>query len=70
MAKELHGILYGNVHSVSGENIQPVYQGEESFLRDVITPIYRVLRKVEHFSCHLPFKHFFLSYCIPLACIQ
>ncbi|KAF9590661.1 hypothetical protein IFM89_036153 [Coptis chinensis] len=45
MANELHGILYSNVHSVSGGTFQPAHHGEESFLREVIRPIYQVLRK-------------------------
>ncbi|KAL5706376.1 hypothetical protein ACHQM5_024553 [Ranunculus cassubicifolius] len=45
MAHELHGILFSNVHTVSGRHFQPVHQGEESFLREVVTPIYQVLRK-------------------------
>ncbi|KAI3888627.1 hypothetical protein MKW92_004792 [Papaver armeniacum] len=45
MANELYGILYSNVHSASGEPFQPAYQGEESFLQEVITPIYQVMRK-------------------------
>ncbi|KAL8045131.1 hypothetical protein ABFX02_08G093000 [Erythranthe guttata] len=46
MAYELHGLLAGNVSIVTGENIKPSYGGdEESFLRKVITPIYRVIEK-------------------------
>ncbi|KAL5706616.1 Callose synthase 7 [Ranunculus cassubicifolius] len=45
MAHELHGILFSNVHTVIGGNFQPVHQGEKSFLREVVTPIYQVLRK-------------------------
>ncbi|XP_026404603.1 callose synthase 7-like isoform X1 [Papaver somniferum] len=45
MANELYGILYSNAHSASGEPFQPAYQGEESFLQEVITPIYQVMRK-------------------------
>ncbi|KAF8408943.1 hypothetical protein HHK36_005013 [Tetracentron sinense] len=45
MANELHGILYGNVHSVSGGTFIAAHQGEESFLREVITPIYQVIHK-------------------------
>ncbi|KAI3921858.1 hypothetical protein MKX01_005547 [Papaver californicum] len=45
MANELYGILYSNAHSASGEAFQPAYQGEESFLQEVITPIYQVMRK-------------------------
>ncbi|GAB4850789.1 Callose synthase 7 [Ancistrocladus abbreviatus] len=45
MASELHGILYGNVHPISEETYQSSSHGKGSFLRDVITPIYDVLRK-------------------------
>lgn len=47
MAYELHGLLAGNVSIITGENIKPSYGGDdESFLRKVITPIYRVIEKV------------------------
>lgn len=47
MAYELHGLLAGNVSIITGENIRPSYGGDnESFLRKVITPIYRVIEKV------------------------
>lgn len=47
MAYELHGLLAGNVSIVTGENIKPSYGGDdESFLRKVITPLYRVIDKV------------------------
>lgn len=50
MAYELHGLLAGNVSIVTGENIKPSYGGDdESFLRKVITPIYRVIDKVLFF---------------------
>ncbi|KAL6993019.1 Callose synthase 5 [Sarracenia purpurea var. burkii] len=46
MAYELHGLLAGNVSIVTGENIKPSYGGDdESFLRKVITPIYRVIEQ-------------------------
>ncbi|KAK6785290.1 hypothetical protein RDI58_018745 [Solanum bulbocastanum] len=45
MAHEMHGILFGNVLPVSGGAYQPVSHGEESFLRDVVTPIYEVIHK-------------------------
>ncbi|XP_049933320.1 callose synthase 5-like [Nymphaea colorata] len=46
MAYELHGLLAGNVSIVTGENIKPSYGGDdESFLRKVITPLYRVIQK-------------------------
>ncbi|KAI3711097.1 hypothetical protein L2E82_40935 [Cichorium intybus] len=45
MANEIHGILFGNVESVSGAKYQPEAVGEESFLQDVVSPIYEVMRK-------------------------
>lgn len=46
MASELWTILFGNVYSASGGHFKPAYQGEESFLKEVITPIYLIMRKV------------------------
>lgn len=46
MANEIHGILFGNVESVSGARYQPEAVEEESFLQDVVSPIYEVMRKV------------------------
>ncbi|KAG5534087.1 hypothetical protein RHGRI_022278 [Rhododendron griersonianum] len=44
MAYELHGLLAGNVSIVTGENIKPSYGGDdESFLRKVVSPLYRVI---------------------------
>ncbi|XP_071703177.1 callose synthase 7-like isoform X2 [Rutidosis leptorrhynchoides] len=45
MADELHGNLFGNVQPVSGGTYHEAPRGEEAFLRDVITPIYEVIRK-------------------------
>ncbi|XP_043699238.1 callose synthase 7-like isoform X3 [Telopea speciosissima] len=45
MARDLDGILHSNVYSVSGGTFRPAHQGEEAFLREVVTPIYQVLRK-------------------------
>ncbi|EPS63966.1 hypothetical protein M569_10816, partial [Genlisea aurea] len=46
MAYELHGLLAGNVSIVTGENIKPSIGGEEeSFLRKVVTPVYRVIER-------------------------
>ncbi|XP_057527023.1 callose synthase 7-like isoform X2 [Amaranthus tricolor] len=45
MASEIHGILYNNVHSITGDNIQSTRRGDEFFLKKVISPIYDVLRK-------------------------
>ncbi|KAG1347013.1 callose synthase 7 [Cocos nucifera] len=45
MADELYGIIIGNVHLASGGYFEPAHQGEKSFLQQVVTPIYQVLRK-------------------------
>ncbi|KAK9052604.1 hypothetical protein SSX86_029234 [Deinandra increscens subsp. villosa] len=45
MANEMHGTLFANVQPVSGGTYQAAALGEEAFLRDVITPVYEVLRK-------------------------
>ncbi|KAG8659847.1 hypothetical protein MANES_02G084900v8 [Manihot esculenta] len=45
MAYEVYGILYSNVHPVSGETYETAAPDDEAFLRNVITPIYQVLRK-------------------------
>jgi hypothetical protein len=46
MAHEVYGILFSNVHPVSGETYETAAPDDEAFLRTVITPIYQVLRKV------------------------
>lgn len=51
MANEMHGSLFANVQPVSGGTYQAAPPGEEAFLRDVITPIYEVLRRVIIFYC-------------------
>jgi len=50
MADDVSVILNGNVHAVSGETYKLAAPDDESFLRDVITPFYDVLRKVCSFS--------------------
>ncbi|XP_023736558.1 callose synthase 7 isoform X1 [Lactuca sativa] len=45
MANEMHGILFGNVQPINGGTYQVVAVDEEAFLREVISPIYDVLRK-------------------------
>ncbi|KAG7653299.1 1-3-beta-glucan synthase subunit FKS1-like domain-1 [Arabidopsis suecica] len=45
MANEVHGILFGNVYPVTGDTYEAGAPDEEAFLRNVITPIYQVLRK-------------------------
>jgi len=46
MAHEVYGILYSNVHLVNEETFETTAPDDEAFLRNVITPIYQVLRKV------------------------
>lgn len=46
MANEVYGILYSNVHPISGDTYQSAALDEEYFLREVISPIYQVLLKV------------------------
>jgi len=47
MAYELHGVLTGAVSMITGEKVAPAYGGgHESFLADVVTPIYMVVQKV------------------------
>ncbi|OMO74635.1 Glycosyl transferase, family 48 [Corchorus olitorius] len=45
MANEVYGVLFSNVHPVSGDTYQSAVPDDESFLRNVITPIYQVLRR-------------------------
>ncbi|OVA03950.1 Glycosyl transferase [Macleaya cordata] len=46
MAYELHGLLSGAVSLTAGEKVRPAYGGgSESFLMNVVTPIYRVIYK-------------------------
>ena len=46
MANEVYGILFSNIHPVSGATYQSAARDEESFLTEVISPIYQVLLKV------------------------
>lgn len=44
MAYELYGVLTGAVSLNTGEKVFPAYGGgSESFLENVVTPIYRVI---------------------------
>ncbi|XP_050370862.1 putative callose synthase 8 isoform X1 [Argentina anserina] len=46
MAYELHGMLTGAVSLATWEKVMPAYGGQtESFLNNVVTPIYGVIRK-------------------------
>jgi callose synthase len=47
MAYELHGMLTGAVSLTTWEKVMPAYGGQpESFLNNVVTPIYRVISEV------------------------
>jgi len=53
MAFELYGMLAGNVSPTTGENVKPAYGGEEeAFLKKVVTPIYKVIEKVQFLNFH------------------
>ncbi|KAG8386708.1 hypothetical protein BUALT_Bualt03G0177100 [Buddleja alternifolia] len=45
MANDMYGSLFGNVQHVTGDTYQIAPQGDETFLRDVVTPIYEVMLK-------------------------
>lgn len=52
MAYELHGILTGTFSTKTAEKVKPAYGGGfESFLNNVVTPIYWVIYEV-HFQSH------------------
>lgn len=47
MAYEIHGALTQAVSFTSGEKVMPAYGGGfESFLKNVVTPIYNVIYEV------------------------
>ena len=47
MAYELHGMLSGDLNLTTWEKVMPAYGGQpESFLNNVVTPIYRVISEV------------------------
>ncbi|KAG0486462.1 hypothetical protein HPP92_008557 [Vanilla planifolia] len=44
MAYEIYGVLSGSVSLITGQKVVPAYGGQsESFLENVVTPIYRVI---------------------------
>ncbi|CAN1229140.1 Callose synthase 7, partial [Linum perenne] len=45
MAYEVFGVLFHNIHPVSGEKYETAAPDDEAFLRNVICPIYQVIRK-------------------------
>lgn len=49
MAYELHGMLTGAVSMTTGDTVMPAYGGShESFLSNVVTPIYKVISEVQY----------------------
>lgn len=49
MAYELSGVLAGSISLNTGEKVVPACGGEpESFLRNVVTPLYTVISEVLH----------------------
>jgi hypothetical protein len=47
MSYELYGVLSGSVSLITDEKVRPAYVGgDESFLNNVVTPIYNVIYKV------------------------
>ncbi|CAL5187239.1 unnamed protein product [Lathyrus oleraceus] len=51
MSYELHGVLSGDISFTTWEKVMPAYGGEpESFLNNVVTPIYKVIEKEVHNS--------------------
>ncbi|MFQ6647564.1 hypothetical protein Gotur_021691 [Gossypium turneri] len=45
MANEVYGILFSNARPVSGDTYENAPPDDEAFLRNVITPIYKVLQR-------------------------
>ncbi|XVF79206.1 hypothetical protein PTKIN_Ptkin14bG0201900 [Pterospermum kingtungense] len=55
MAYELHGMLTGAVSMTTGDTVMPAYGGShESFLSNVVTPIYKVIYEVTPEENHEP----------------
>jgi callose synthase len=47
MSYEMHGVLSGAISLTTWEKVMPAYGNEpESFLNNVVTPIYNVIKKV------------------------
>ncbi|CAM0878858.1 unnamed protein product [Alopecurus aequalis] len=58
MAFEVYGMLVGNVSPTTGENVKPAYGGaEESFLKLVVTPIYKIIEMEAERSKTIKSKH-------------
>lgn len=58
MSYELYGVLSGAVSLITGEKVRPAYGGDdESFLNNVVKPIYNVI-----FQVHISFCSIFNPY--------
>lgn len=60
MAYELHSLLVGAVSITTGEKVMPQYGGgHESFLHNIVSPIYEVIHEVTKSSrMHLSYQYF------------
>lgn len=56
MAYELNGVLSSAVSLNTGKKVVPAYGGQnESFLRNVVTPIYKVIHEVIYVTLYFTF---------------
>lgn len=63
MVYELHGVLSGAISLTTWEKVMPAYGGEpESFLKNVVTPIYNVIKEVLYNVFSFCFFGCFLQY--------
>lgn len=61
MANEIYGVLFTNTHPVPGDVYYTDDRDDQSFLRDVITPIYHTLLKVVLVTSLYPTFHIYTS---------
>jgi len=63
MSYEMHGVLSGAISLTTWERVIPAYGGEpESFLNNVVTPIYNVIRMVLSNTSYFCFFVYFLQF--------
>lgn len=56
MAGDLYGMLSGAISFKTGEKVVPAYGGEcESFLNNIVTPIYDVIYEVLYIHSQVPY---------------
>ena len=59
----MHGVLSGAISLTTWERVIPAYGGEpESFLNNVVTPIYNVIRMVLSNTSYFCFFVYFLQF--------